>query len=733
MPKMSVDTLKAVTNGEIRRAIGYMGGIIATERMKALNYSLGRPFGNEIEGQSSVVSTDVSDVIESILPSLLKIFTSGDAVVKFEPQGPEDEQVADQATDYCNWIFARDNDGFTILYDWIKDALLQKMGTIKLWWDEREEETEEEYEGLTDDELTQLLSDEEIEPIEHTEYPATALGYDPAEPANDLAENENEPGAVPPVAPGLPPQAPAGAPPAGASPSPGAAPGMSLDPGMGHNGGPVPMLHDIKVKRIKKAGKVKIVAIPPEEFLVSPGARDSENAVLMAHRKRTTRSALIEEGYDPKLVNAIPPFDMNTDTTEAVARWYNQESALMGGDTLDPSTEWVFVTECYIRVDYDGDGKAELRKITVGGNGDGGEVLDNEPCDAHPFCFLSPIRTPHVLIGRAVADLVTDIQLINSTLLRGALNNQYLINNPRNVVLDGQVNLDDLLTSRPGGIVRAKSLEAVKPLVTANMVPAALQMLEFMNSVREVRTGVTRYNQGLEADSLNKTASGISQVMNAAQQRIELIARIFAETGVKDMFRKMLHTIAKHQQKARIVRLRNQWVSMDPREWNTSMDVTINVGLGTGNKDQMLGHIMSIMQLQEKIGMAGNPGGIIDPQKIYNAAEKVVENSGLKSADPYFNDPSKVQQQQAEGGMPPPPKPPSPDEIKAQSAMAEAQASQQSMQAKQQLEAAKMQAEMEQIERDRQLAQAKFQVEMAKLVAQMQAPMANTNAVQVPA
>ncbi len=714
MPKMDPATLKAIVSAEVRRSIGYMGGTIAFEREKALDYYLGRPFGNEIEGRSSVVSTDVADVIESILPSLLKIFTSGDTVVKFEPQGPEDEKVAQQATDYCNWIFNRDNPGFTILYDWMKDALLQKMGVVKIWWDEREDESEETYENLTDDEFAQLLADEEIEPIEHTQRPDPMAGMQMMNPE-----------APPPVAPG---SHPAGAPPPAAPPFTDAAAGMPSDPMAGHNGGPPPMLHDVKVKRVKKIGRVKLAAVPPEEFLLSPGTRDDESCILMAHRRRTTRSALIEEGFDKKLVDAIPAYDEIDDTGEAAARWADQEFWNDSGDGLDPAADYVWRTECYIRVDYDGDGKTELRKITLGGAGDGGDILENEPVDQRPFFFLSPIRVPHVLIGRSVADLVMDIQLIQSTLLRGALDNMYNVNAPQTAIVDGQVNLDDLLTRRAGGVIRTKSLDALKPLTTPNVLPATLQALEYMNGVRETRTGVTRYNQGLDAESLNKTAAGSRMIMTAAMERIELIARIFAETGVKDLFRGMLRLVAKHQQKERVIRLRQEWVAMDPREWNTSMDMVTNVGLGTGSKDQMLGHLMTLMQIQEKLAMSGNPGGMVDPKKLYNTAEKVVENMGLKTIDPYLNDPEKVGQQSAgqppgqPPGQSPEPPPPSPEQIQSQAAMMKAQSDQQAMQRRAAVDDAKAQAEMEQLEMDRQLARQKFQVEMAKLMQQMNAP-----------
>ena len=651
MAKMDESTLKAIVANEVRRAIGYVGGTIAVEREKALNYYYGRPFGNEIEGRSQVVSTDVADVIESVMPSIMKIFTAGDDVVKFEPQGPEDEQSAQQATDYCNWIFTRDNEGFLILYDWIKDALLQKLGAVKAWWDESEDVTEETYQGLTDLELQQLLQDPEVEPVEHSQYP------DPNyQPPPQQMQPQGEPGQQPGQPPAEAPQQPQ----------------------------PGPMLHDVKLKRTSRQGSVRVVAIPPEEFIVSPGARDRTDARMMGHRKRTTRTKLKEEGYDPKIVDDIPITDDTYLNWESLTRRKDEDRPMDAyNDTLDKTSEWVWVTEAYIRVDYDGDGKAELRKITVAGPGDSSTILDNEPIEDAPFYFLCPIRTPHKLIGRSLADLVMDLQLIKSTLQRQLLDNMYLVNAPQTVIIEGQVNLDDLLTRRPGGVVRAKSQGAVEPLVTQPMLAPALQAIEYIASVRETRTGVTRYNQGLEADSLNKTATGVNRIFSAAQERIEMIARVFAETGVKDLFRGILRLVAKHQQKSRIVRLRNEWVPMDPREWNTGMDMTVSVGLGTGNKDQMLAHIMAIMQLQEKIVQSGGLNTMVSPVNIYNAASDIVKNSGLKSEDRYFTDPSKA-----------PPQPPKPD-LEMQKVQAQIQGDQAKAQNDLQIQQAKMQGDMQ--------------------------------------
>ncbi len=605
MSRMTESELKSILSAEIADALGHVGGELSEQRRKALDYYLGRPFGNEMEGRSQVVSTDVADTVEWILPALLKIFTAGDEVVRFEPTGPEDEEVAKQATEYVNWIFSRDNPGFLILYTLFKDALLQKNGIAKVWWEEREEAARETYRRKTFEEMQILLADPEVEPLEHSTYEARTI----------VAGKE-----------GLPEETTA-------------------------------TYHDLVLKRRKTEGAVRIAPVPPEEFLISPRARSIEEACFVAHRVRRTVSELIEMGYDRTLVEGLGGEDEAEPSAERHAR-FDGDASEHATDANKAMRE-VWITECYVKTDWDGDGIAERRKVTVAGSGH--EILDNEAFEGVPFISVTPIIMPHRFFGLSVADLVMDLQLVKSTILRQILDNLYLSNNGRHVISD-QVNLDDMLTARPGGIVRLKNgaMPAqghVLPLDTPLVAAQAFPMLEYIDGIRENRTGVTRYNQGLDADALNKTATGIGQIMSAAQQRIELIARIFAETGVRELFRKILEYVGKHQEAPRIVRLRNHWVPMDPRQWNTQMDVSINVGLGTGNKDQMLGHLKTLLGLQvEAIRFQGGAEGpLVTPANVYHTLQKLVENAGLKSVEAYFTDPTQHQ------GAPPMPMPPEPD------------------------------------------------------------------------
>jgi len=647
MAQMTESELKSILGAEIADSLAHLGGELSAQRRKALRYYLGEPFGNEQEGRSKVVSTDVADVVEWILPALLKIFTTGDEVVRFEPTGPEDEEVAKQATEYVNWIFSRDNAGFLNLYMLFKDALLQKNGIAKVWWEEGESATRESYLRKSFEEMQLVLADPEVEPVAHSEYRDSGVIIGPN--------------------------------------------GLPIETAVTY--------HDLVVKRRRRTGAVRIMTVPPEEFLISRRARSIEDAPFVAHRLRKTVSELIELGYDQDLVDRLPGSEDDDPTGERRERFALEDDRdRTVADGPNRAMREIWITECYLKCDWDGDGLAERRKVTVAGSGQ--EILDNEPWDGPlPFVSLTPIPMPHRFFGLSVADLVMDLQLIKSTILRQILDNLYLSNNGRHIISD-QVNLDDLLTSRPGGIVRLKNGALpgqghILPLDTPLVATQAFPMLEYIDGVRENRTGVTRYMQGLDADTLNKTASGINQIMTAAQQRVELIARVFAETGVKDLFRKILELVNRHQSAPRIIRLRNRWVPMDPREWNTQMDVSISVGLGTGNKDQMLVHLRNLLEIQvQAIRMQGGVAGpLVRLENVYNTLAKLVENAGLKSADPYFTDPA-----QHPPAPPPQPAPPPPDPAMA------------AVQQQAQLEAARLAF-------DRQRASADLALDRAKLAA----------------
>ena len=415
-------------------------------------------------------------------------------------------------------------------------------------------------------------------------------------------------------------------------------------------------LHDVVIHRTKLYGKVRIDPVPPEEFLIERRCKSIDTANFVCHRVNKTRTELVEMGYDPDIVASLPTGDGDYYTEDKFTR--HQSVDFSHGETDgDKSTQDVLIHECYVRMDVDGDGKAELLKITVAG--DGKKLLDMEEIDTMPFVSMTPVIMPHRFYGRSVAELVEDIQLIKSTVMRQMLDNMYLTNNNRVAVQDGQVSMDDLLTNRPGGIVRTKQppQNVMMPIQAQPITEQASGMLAYLDSVKETRTGVTRTSQGLDANTLNNsTATGQNQILTQSQMRMELIARIFAETGVKDLALKMFELTCKYQNKEKIVRIRGKYIPMRPYEWKDRVNITVQVGLGTGSKEQQLILMNAILERQmSAINLQQNVHGpMVNLRNIYNSLKKLVENAGLNSIEPYFMDP-----EVGAASMPPiPPKPP---------------------------------------------------------------------------
>ena len=595
----------SILNREIRASSGYIGGEIVSRRKRSLEYYLGKPFGNEQEGRSQVISTDVSDTVESLMPSLMKIFTAGDNVFHCEPVGPEDEKVAKQASDYINHVFYKENRGFTALYTAFKDALIQKNGILKIYWDDSEKTTREEYHKLTEDEYNLLIADPEISIGEHKEY------------EEEFKDQNNK----------------------------------VIDKVTFHN---------VVVYKTQSYGQVKIEPVPPEEFLIERRAKSIDSANFVCHRTYMTRTQLVEMGYDQDVVYKLPTGDSEYYLEDRQVR-YQEVDFSAPQDRGDDSSDEVLIHECYVKMDANEDGKSELYKVCLAGTG-AYKILDMQEIDSIPFVSMTPIIMPHRFYGRSVSELIEDIQLIKSTVMRQMLDNMYLTNNNRIAIQDGQVAIDDLLTNRPGGIVRTKQPPAnVMQVMTAQPITEqASGLLAYLDAVRESRSGVTKVAQGLQSDSLNtETATGMNQVLTQSQMRMELIARTFAETGVKDLGIKIFELLCKYQQKEKLVRIRGEFVPMTPYEWRDRVNLSVKVGLGTGSKEQQLILLNSILQRQlQAIQLQGNVyGPVVNLKNIYATLQKLIENAGLGNAEPFFMDPEVGAAQ-----MPPLP-PPAPTEF----------------------------------------------------------------------
>ncbi len=632
--KMDEGQIKSIIENEIDNAIGYVDTETTDQRAKALEYYLRYPYGNEVEGRSQIVTGEVAEAIDGALPQLIRVFTTTEDIVSFEPKTPDDEESAKQATDYCNWVFYRENDGLIILHNWFKDALMMKVGVVKAYWEAQEDVNKETYKNLTEDELALLLSDPAIE-VTSQNVEFMDGGVDPM---------------------GMPIQIP---------------------------------MYSVKVKKSKKYGCVKIENVPPEEFLISKSARSIEDSPFVAHRKLMTRSELIAMGFDKDVVDGLPSYDDLQYTTERVAR-FSQGEQPDENISLDPAMQVVEVYEVYIYIDANGDGIAELRKYIYSGN----EILDDEECDLIPFHSLCPIPIPHKFFGQSLADRTMDIQLIKSTVTRQMLDNLYLTNNARIGVVDGQVNLDDVLNATPGGVVRMKSAGAVQPLEVPAVTAQAFPLLEYMDGVQAKRTGVSDQQQGLDPDVLNNvSATAIAAMMKSNSGKLELIARIFAETGVKSLFKGILHLLGKYQDQAKIIRMRGKFVTFDPRTWTNEYDVAINVGLGSGDREQKLAMLQMILAKQEQILTQFGPSNpLVSVAQYRDTLARLIESAGFKDANAFLNEiPPELNAQLSQ------PQPPSPDQ-QAEATKIFAEVEREKTQAKAEIEAAKLQLERQSLE-----------------------------------
>ena len=589
---MNIEDMEIIAQIEAQENIAYgvNDSALSNDRAEAIDYYLGQPFGNEEEGRSQVVSYDVQDTIESALPQLLKVFVAGDKVVQFDPKGPEDQEAADQETDYVNHVVMEKNEGFKVFYVWFKDALLSKNGYVKVYAEEEEEIEEYEYQGLTDAQLQMLASDENTEVLEHTAYADPSVNMDVV--YQQAMANGVDPATV-----------------------------MQ------------PMLHDVKLKVTEKKTEINIENVAPENMMVSVevSGPNLQDARFVQHREVMQLSDIAETFDKPlEYIKSIMSDLRDTFEEESNARDIYQEEY----DRAIESDE-ALVKDTYIKLD------GERHRVVILGN----TILYKEKTEYVPFACITPMIMPHRHIGRSYADLTMDIQLIKSTLIRGQLDNMYLANNGRYAISD-RVNLDDMLTSRPGGIVRVEGDpgSGIMPLSHPPLPASSFGMVEYMDSMKEKRTGVTAYNQGLDANSLNKTATGVAQIMNASQQRIELVARTFAETGVKELFKLVHRLVRTTLTKPDIVRIRNKWVEVDPREWKDRKDLSISVGLGAGNKDQQLVHLTTILNMQKEAIQVG----LTNPEKIYNALAKLTQNAGFKNPEEFWVNPANTPEQEGQ-------------------------------------------------------------------------------------
>ncbi len=600
---MAKDDIRAVVSSALAQSVQFVDTELSDERAQATNYYLGKPFGNEEEGRSQVVLTEVRDAVDGMLPSLLRVFFGSEHVVEFVPTNPSQVEQAAQATDYIRYLFEEENGGFLKTLCVLKDGMVRKIGVFKWAWDETSETKAYRIEGIDPQQVELLAADDAVE----------------------ISALEERPDG----------------------------------------------LRNVDLTR-KTEGKVRVWDLPPEEFVFNREARSLDEALIRAHRTDKTRGELLAMGISAKDIDEHAGAGSgSTDASlqgnaEAIAR---RDIAGVGrsagfGYTTDPemgpANAKILYTEALMHIDVDGDGVAELRRVCC--IGPTHYPVSWEPADdTMGFAAFSPYPEPHTLLGGSVADRTMDMQRITSSLLRGTLDSLSAAIFPRTAYSEGNVSVADIMNTAIGAPIRVRGdvNAAIRPIEVPFTGKDAIPLVAMMQEIIERRTGRNKGTAGLDADALQSTGKeAVGAVLSGSQEQLEMIARVFAETTLKPLFKGLLRVVRARQQRKRMIRLRGSWVEIDPSVWDADMDVTVNIGLGTTFVDKKVATLMAVAADQKEIAAA--TGGIYSPvvplPKIMGTRQKILSLQGIKDFGTYYN--ADVLQV---GWQPPPPPPTPPD------------------------------------------------------------------------
>jgi len=576
---MTDDDVQSIAKDALDSAISFVESEIAEDRIKSQRYFEGETDIGQEDGRSKIVATKVRDTIRAIKPSLMRVFLSSENPVEYIPTSQEDVVGAEQATKYAHWKFQQLG-GYTLLNNAIHDALVKKTGVLKIWWEENTSATIHTYTNVTDEEMAAIVNEDDVEVIEHTEE--TEIEVD--EMGNQLSSS----------------------------------------------------MHSLKVSHRKANGELKIMAVPPEEFVVDRNAKSVDDAYIVAHRTEMRVSDLVEMGYDFEEVSNLSGLssdDSYTDSEAFERKGYEQDEEQ---NTQDISMKKVAVTEAYMKMDKEGTGVAIMYRILMAGGDD--KVLECEPYGDVPFAVFEVDPEPHTFFGRSVADLVMNDQDSSTAMLRGMMDNVALTNSPRQGYVQGQVNVDDLMNNEIGGLVRMKSPQALVDIATPFVAGQVLTAMQYMDDAVEAKTGVSRASMGLDPDALQNTSATAARLQ--AQQgsaQIEVMARNIAEGGMKRLFKLMLHILVENSCEETLMRLHGNFQPVDPRVWNTGMDLQVNVGVGTGQEAERHAALNQALQMQMQIWTQyGNGNGLVTMTGIRNTLADMLALQGVKNVDRYF-------------------------------------------------------------------------------------------------
>ncbi|KKA13710.1 phage portal protein [Sinorhizobium meliloti] len=621
---------------------------LSVDRIKAMEYYDGEMKDTPADAnRSKVVSRDVRSAIKKVLPSLIRTILGNDKVVEYQPVNEGDEAAAEQATDYINYVVFPESDGYDAVQDAAHDALKLRNGIIRWWYDKKRKVQVSKHTGLEEQALVQLVADDDVEVLEQEQY----------EEQIDTPQ------------------------------------------------GPQPVtLYNVKIRRVSEYGCTKLAAVPLEEFLIHPDAISIDDSPITGMKTRLRRSDLVEMGYDREKVDSFPA--SGSDIEEEEEEFTRRRDAFDENDSIVKALQEVDYYELYVKIDADDDGIAELRRMVFAGGLAEVNLLEDEEWDEVPFADLITERRPHQREGNSVTDDMAEIQRVKTVLMRQTLDNLYWQNNQQPIVQEGVIqNPESVLNPKFGQPIRVGQGTDVRAAVGYTTVPFVAEqsfgMLAYMDQEATDRTGISDASSGMAPDALqNMTAKASAMIEAAGIGQTELMVRTFAQ-GLKRVFQGLLRLIIKHQDKPRTVRLRNQWVTFDPRQWNADMDVTVNTGLGAGTRERDMMMMQVVGQQQEKLlaayGPVNNP--YVSAENIWNSVSRGVEAAGLRTPDLYFTKPTPEQIKQLEQAQANKPDPEMEKvKIKAQAdqqkAQLDAQLQREKMQHEAQLETQRIQQEM---------------------------------------
>lgn len=571
--------IEGIVQYAMAQAVDFVESEITDQRIKAQRYFDGEVDIGYEDGRSKVVATKVRDTVRSVKPSIMRVFLSTAKPVEFMPKGPEDVAAAEQATQYIHYVFTK-NDGYRVLNDAIHDALIKKTGIVKAYWESWEDAEIYTYDNLTDQEYMLIASDDTVDILEHSVE--TTMSMDEF--------------------------------------------GMEVE-------SPV---HAMKISKRTPNGKMRLDSVPPEEFFINAQARNIDEAYIVAHRTEMTVGELVEMGYDFEDVYRLDGLYGGSDISEAETmqrQGYSRDD--YDDQDQDVSMRLVAVTEAYMKIDVDGTGVPVLHRLICGGTNY--ELLDYEPWDEVPFAVFEVDPEPHTFFGRSIADLVMDDQDAATSILRGVLDNVAMTNNPRIGIVDGAVNIDDVLNNEIGAIVRMRQAGAVQDLSVPFAAGQTLSALTYVDQTVENKTGVSRASMGLDPDAMQSTTrAAVQNTIQMQAGQIEVMVRNLAD-GMKRLFGIMLRTAIKYTDEEQSMRVNGQFVQVDPRVWQTDMDIGINVGLGTGREEEKQQALMQAFQIQQQIYTAYGPfNGMVSLTNIRNTLSDLLASAGIRNSDRYF-------------------------------------------------------------------------------------------------